>query len=153
MLPQNSQINIKNPPTHKFHKKRTSMPKVSAPEGELIGSSSKPWRIGKMIGEGACGSVHHISRASDSTNNTSDFVIKVAPYVKPALTKGKKRKKKTPMERNADLLLHENTLYKNVFNKLRGRIIPDVPIHGSPSVIPPGFGEIEGMYFGFVFPQ
>jgi len=124
------------------------------PEGQLIGSSSKPWRIGKMLGKGACGSVHEIARVPSSTSQattkkvstaTSDFVIKIAPYIKPAGTKGKKRKK-TAMERNADLLLHENTLYKNVFNKLRGRLIPDVPIHGSPSLIPPGFGEINGKF-------
>lgn len=116
------------------------------PEGQLIGLSSKPWRIGKIIGQGACGTVHEIAKISTSSSKQTktsvpEFVVKVAPLPQITKTKGKKRKK-TPAERNADLLNYENTLYKNVFNNLRGRLIPDVPVHGSS--VPPAFGEIDG---------
>ncbi len=52
-----------------------------------------------------------------------------------------KKKKKSAMEKNADLLNHENILYRSVLNPLRGTMIPDVPLAGGKG--PVGFGDLR----------
>eukprot|EP00586_Coscinodiscus_wailesii_P016483 CAMPEP_0172496560 /NCGR_PEP_ID=MMETSP1066-20121228/89304_1 /TAXON_ID=671091 /ORGANISM="Coscinodiscus wailesii, Strain CCMP2513" /LENGTH=549 /DNA_ID=CAMNT_0013268911 /DNA_START=37 /DNA_END=1687 /DNA_ORIENTATION=+ len=118
------------------------MPSTSA-KGALLGSTSKPWRIGSELGSGACGSVHSLEKENGKV--TSRYVVKVAPYdERPGAAKGKKRKK-TAAELNADLLNYENTLYRGALNKLRGRVIPDVPDPGCGG--PPGYGHVDGFRF------
>ncbi len=110
-----------------------------SPEGILIGPSNRQWRVGKRLGSGACGYVHELVKAhGGSTGSDLDYVVKLAPLPPPS--KSKKRKK-SAIERNADLLFYEFTLYRNVFNDLRGNMVPDLPIAGSKL---PTFEDMDG---------
>ncbi len=130
----------------------------SSPSGLFIDSPSNKWMIGECLGQGACGAVYSLDKVrvvkgniknapSINCPNPSNFVIKVTPLPK---TSTNKKKKKSDLEKNADLLYFENTLYRNVFNDLRGLHIPEIPIAGygssSSSDIPTppiGFGDID----------
>lgn len=95
-----------------------------------LGTSCK-YRVGKVIGEGACGSVHalEVLTAKGSSQYTEDpaYVVKLASL--PANANGaKKKRKKTVQERNADTLFHEYSLYRNVLHHLRGKSLPDLPM-------------------------
>ena len=117
---------------------------AAGPTGILIGPPSKPWRVGRELGRGACGSVHDIGRVG-STSPSSAFVVKIATLPAAAAASAstaKKRKKKTPEERNADLLYQENVYYRNVLNDLRGAVVPEVPHAGEGG--PPGYGDLDG---------
>ena len=118
--------------------------KSAGPTGILIGPPSKPWRVGRELGRGACGSVHDIGRVGSSTPSSA-FVVKIATLpaaAASASSTAKKRKKKTPAERNADLLYQENVYYRNVLNDLRGAVVPEVPHAGEGG--PPGYGDLDG---------
>ena len=122
---------------------RTSTKSAAGPTGILIGPPSKPWRVGRELGRGACGSVHDIGRVGSSPS--SAFVVKIATLPAAAVaasSTAKKRKKKTPEERNADLLYQENVYYRNVLNDLRGAVVPEVPHAGEGG--PPGYGDLDG---------
>ena len=122
---------------------RTSTKSAAGPTGILIGPPSKPWRVGRELGRGACGSVHDIGRVGSSPS--SAFVVKIATLPAAAVaasSTAKKRKKKTPGERNADLLYQENVYYRNVLNDLRGAVVPEVPHAGEGG--PPGYGDLDG---------
>lgn len=135
--------------------KTTSATKSIPAEGQYLDSPKNKWKIGTKIGSGACGSVHHLVKCSSSSTSSSSskWVVKLAiiPPAPPASsssssssgTAPKRKKKKNLMELNADLLYHENTLYRNVLNDLRGTMVPDVPMG---SGCPIGFGDIEGMF-------
>ena len=116
------------------------------PTGILIGPPAKAWRVGRELGRGACGSVHEISRdtgTSTASSSKSDFVVKIATLPPASATAAKsKKRKKTPQERNADLLYQENVYYRNVLNDLRGTVVPEVPHPGEGG--PPGYGDIDG---------
>lgn len=113
------------------------------PIGLEIGSAKNPWRIGKLLGKGACGSVHELI-PPPSKNNSLQYVVKLAT-LPPILASQKKGKsKKSAMERNADLLSWERTMYHGTFNRLRGVVIPDT-CRGAKA--PPVFGEIDGEYY------
>ena len=116
---------------------------AAGPTGILIGPPSKPWRVGRELGRGACGSVHDIGRVG-SSRPSSAFVVKIAtlPPAAASASTAKKRKKKTPEERNADLLYQENVYYRNVLNDLRGAVVPEVPHAGEGG--PPGYGDLDG---------
>jgi len=136
--------------------KTTSATKSIPAEGQYLDSPKNKWKIGTKIGSGACGSVHHLVKCSSSSTSSSSskWVVKLAiiPPAPPASsssssssgTAPKRKKKKNLMELNADLLYHENTLYRNVLNDLRGTMVPDVPMG---SGCPIGFGDIEGYRF------
>jgi len=112
------------------------------PEGLFLdATTSKKWQIGKKLGSGACGTVHALLKTSGKPC-TTPYAIKLA-ILPPASTN--KKKKKSVAEKNADLLNHENILYRNVLNGLRGTMIPDVPMAGSKG--PNGFGDIDGEFF------
>jgi len=137
-----------------------------SPEGLLIGPESRPWRVGRRLGSGACGSVHLIERAdgggqggrSGRANGSgtgtraaacgNGYVVKVAP-VAPVLAGGRRKgggkRKKTALERNADTLYHENTLYRNHLNEMRGVAVPEVPHPGDGG--PPGLQDQHGFRF------
>lgn len=122
------------------------------PEGILIGPASRQWRVGKMLGSGACGSVHDITAAIEagdsgrSSKSRLEYVVKIAPIPADGSSASRrKKKKKTPLERNADLLHYENNLYRNVLNDLRGVYIPEVPLSGDGG--PPGYGDTDGYRF------
>ncbi len=98
--------------------------------------------IGKKLGSGACGTVHELVAPPDraksspsSSSSSSAWAIKVAPLPKSNAT-GKKRKK-TPEERNSDLILHEYTTLQNAGSQMRGRMVPEISFTGDP----PSYGE------------
>jgi len=112
---------------------------MASPEGQIIG---RGWMIGKQLGSGACGSVHELvappdraKSSSSSSSSSSSWAIKVAPLPQSKAT-GKKRKK-TPEERNADLILHEYTTLQNAGNQMRGKMVPEISFTGDP----PSYGE------------
>jgi hypothetical protein len=117
---------------------------MTQPEGQLIGQG---WKIGKQLGSGACGSVHElVSTSTTSSSNKSSsskmaWAIKVAPLPPPTksstTSKSSSKRKKTPVERNADLILHEYTTLQNAGSSLRGRLVPEIPYMGNP----PAYGE------------
>lgn len=127
-------------------------------EGTFI-DASKKWKLGAQLGSGACGTVYelHRHRGSSSSSNTSpkttnqkdsskhpSFVIKIAT-LPSSLTSTSKKRKKTAQEKNADLLFHEHILYLNVLNTLRGTMVPDIPLPGYSSSVPPSFGEFSSI--------
>ena len=116
----------------------------NSPIGTLIGPPAKAWRVGRELGRGACGSVHEIARDISTTNSSkSDFVVKISSLPPASATAAKsKKRKKTPQERNADLLYQENVYYRNVLNDLRGTVVPEVPHPGEGG--PPVYGDAEG---------
>jgi hypothetical protein len=66
------------------------------------------------------------------------WAIKIAPLPPPSKSSTtKSKRKKTPVERNADLILHEYTTLQNAGSSLRGRLVPEIPYMGNP----PGYGE------------
>jgi len=115
---------------------------MAPPTGLLLGRNPKKptHRVGKLIGEGACGSVYEL----ESIDGVSDekFAVKIAPLPETkALSKNKR--KPTAVERNANLLNHETIMYKAQLNKLRGTFIPKLP----SSKGPPESGDVDGMCF------
>jgi len=120
---------------------------MSSPEGLLIGKSNKPWKIGRLLGSGACGSVHELIAPSGSKSSSSSpaYAIKIAPLPKSKAKTGKKRKK-TAEERNADLILHEYTTLQNAGSEMRGKVVPDIPYMGNP----PAYGKTADDKFRFL---
>ena len=105
--------------------------------GLEIGRRKPDWRIGKMIGEGACGAVHLLESIDGSSTTT--FAIKVAEI--PAATVPAKMKKL--LKHNSDLLHYENLIYTSHLATLRGRYIPELP----PAKGPPSTGEVGGFRY------
>ena len=105
--------------------------------GLEIGRRKPDWRIGKMIGEGACGAVHLLESMDGSSITT--FAIKVAEI--PAASVPAKRKK--TLKHNSDLLHYENLIYTSHLATLRGRYIPELP----PAKGPPSTGEVGGFRY------
>jgi serine/threonine protein kinase len=113
-------------------------------EGTFIDTSQK-WKLGPQLGSGACGTVYALHRHSstkDSKQNHS-FVIKIAPIPPSSSASKSKKRKKTAEEKNADLLFHEHILYLNVLNTLRGSMVPEIPLPGYSSSVPPSCGEFS----------
>ena len=126
------------------------MPPKSAPEGmHLDAKTSKKWQISNKLGSGACGTVHSLLKTSGKAP-VIQYCVKIAILPPPSTNK---KKKKSDVEKNADLLNHENILYRNVLNALRGHMIPDVPMAGSKG--PVGFGDLKtdgsGSGYGYRF--
>lgn len=110
---------------------------MTTAEGQLVGQS---WTIGKQLGSGACGSVHELVSTSSTSNKSSSttmaWAIKIA-HLPPPSKSSKSKRKKTPCERNADLILHEYTTLQNAGSAMRGVLVPEIPYMGNP----PGYGE------------
>jgi hypothetical protein len=115
------------------------MPSPSA-EGRTIGKATRPWTIGRLLGSGACGSVHELDPPPSSSKSSMQYAVKLV-HLPPSLSTNKKRKK-TAVERNADLLLHEYTILQNAGAASRGTVFPDIPLMGLGGG-PPGYGETE----------
>ena len=111
---------------------------MASPEGLHIGKATKPWKIGKKLGSGACGAVHELLPPPGTKSPCPAYAIKLVPLpkAKAASSKGKKRKK-TAEERNADLILHEYNTLQNVGNYVRGKMVPEIPFMGDP----PAYGN------------
>lgn len=115
---------------------------MSSPQGQTIGKANKPWTIGRLLGSGACGSVHELVAPPNTKSSTMQYAIKVValpPTKSSSTTATNKKRKKTAVERNADLLLHEYTILQNSGAANRGRLFPDIPLMGLGG--PPGYGE------------
>ena len=115
---------------------------MSSPVGTTIGKPTKPWTIGRLLGSGACGSVHELTPPPQNSSSPSgmEYAIKLV-HLPPTTSKStNKKRKKTAVERNADLLLHEYTILQNVGSNNRGKIFPDIPLMGVTGG-PPGYGE------------
>jgi len=114
------------------------------PEGLYL-NAGKTMKVGPRLGSGTCGVVHDVlTNSNHARSSIKDepihLAVKLVPFVEVA-TQSNKKKKKTEMQRNADLLYHEYMLYRNVLNPLRGTVIPMVPLSFT------GFGDIPGMSF------
>jgi len=119
-------------------------------------SSGKQWRVGKLLGRGACGSVHEVvpvsstERSGSSSNQRlQSWVIKLAavPHNKEesvgtsyASGRPRKKRKKTADERNADTIHLEQSLLCNTLLSLQGVYVPSIPQYGQ-AYAPPPFGE------------
>ena len=112
---------------------------MSSPQGQTIGKASKPWTIGRLLGSGACGSVHELLDPPNSKTSSMQYAIKCV-NLPPSSAKAStnKKRKKTAVERNADLLLHEYTILQNS-GVNRGTKFPEIPLMGIGG--PPGYGE------------
>jgi len=86
--------------------------------------------------------VHELTYTKKSSSTNRKWVIKLAA-MPPPKPPSKSKRKKTAMERNADLIYYEHSLYGNTLNVMRGNKIPDVPCVGMKDE-PPGYGEIDG---------
>ena len=119
---------------------KTARMTMAPPTGLLLGRNPrKPThRVGNLIGEGACSSVYEL----ESLDGISDehFAIKIAPLPPPKPSS--KKRKPTPVERNANLLNYETIMYTAQLNKLRGTYIPAIP----SSKGPPQSGDVDGTY-------
>lgn len=114
---------------------------MAPPTGLLLGRNPrKPThRVGKLLGEGACSSVYELKSIDDSSEE--EWAVKIAPLSQK--TPSKKKRKPTPLERNANLLNHEKIMYTAQLNKLRGTFIPRLPTMKGP----PEFGDQDGEIF------
>eukprot|EP00986_Skeletonema_menzelii_P009728 scaffold4498_cov146-Skeletonema_menzelii.AAC.4 len=120
----------------------------SSPQGQTIGKASKPWTIGRLLGSGACGSVHELLDPPNSKSSSMQYAIKCV-NLPPSSAKAStnKKRKKTAVERNADLLLHEYTILQNS-GANRGTKFPEIPLMGVGG--PPGYGETADKKFRYL---
>ena len=94
---------------------KKNIPSNNDPIGLHLDPSLKRWIVGPLLGSGACGTVHSVQLSSSSSSSKNQpvfeddrYAVKIAPLSNSSLTANTKRKKKkTDMERNADLLHHE----------------------------------------------
>lgn len=111
---------------------------MTKPQGIRIcdngnGRCKPQWKVGKLIGTGACASVHLLLTAED--NKDTGFVCKIVPLP----VKTTKQKRSLP-ERNARLIHYEEQVYRNQVPEYQGFILPKLP----PYVGPPVSGEADG---------
>ena len=104
----------------------------------------KEWRVGKLLGAGACAEVYEVERvavtarsgsraAAAAAASTTSLVVKVAPVPPPA-AKGKKAN--GDAKRAADTLFTEHLLYANVLNRSPRRFGREV-----------AYGESDGLRY------
>lgn len=125
-------------------KMASSLP--SSPEGIVI---NRHWRIGKRIGDGACGSVHELVQEKNKGLNEGKgpgktfgvppviHAIKLAPL--PDLNSKPKSKENVRRKTHADILHYEGLVYQNHLVDLRGTLIPELPLR-------PVTGDAEGAF-------
>ena len=100
---------------------------------------SKRWKLGALLGEGACGQVFEVADIT-GTQNQHAWVMKLAP-LPPAPAPGAARKKNKThdaMKRNADTLYMEQLVYKNYLMGVPN--VPELPVTLS-------YGEDQGFRF------
>jgi len=111
-----------------------------SPVGIEIGKGKIKWKVGKMLGSGACATVCSLKR-TDASSNETDFAVKLAP-----LPKKKTKKGNSAEEMNVKLLYYEQLVYTTQFRSLQGNFIPSVP-NSSSSKDPPLYGDENGTFF------
>ena len=114
----------------------------SSPEGIVI---HRHWRIGKKIGNGACGSVHELVHEKDRKETKTEkrntdgvpliHAIKLAQLPDP--NSKTKSKESVRRKNHADILHYEALVYQNHLVDLRGTLIPELPLR-------PVTGDAEG---------
>lgn len=110
-----------------------------SPVGIELTKGKRAWKVGKVLGQGACATVCSL-KASDGSNTETDFAVKLAPLAK------KKTKKGNSLEEvNAKLLYYEQLIYTTQFRTLQGTFIPNVP-NPSSSKDPPLYGDENGKF-------
>jgi hypothetical protein len=113
-----------------------------SPVGIEISKGKRKWKVGKMLGSGACATVCALKSIENGSSNETDFAVKVAP-----LPKKKTKKGNSPDEMNVKLLYYEQLVYTTQFRCLQGNFIPRVP-NSSSSKDPPVYGDQNGELFG-----
>jgi hypothetical protein len=113
-------------PPKNSQKTATSASASSRGNSTIMSAESLPldlkahWRVGRKLGEGAQASVHALRYKGKESD---DFVVKVATL--PDELAPPKRKK-TPLELNADLLFSEYVCYKHL-RASQGTYVPRLP--------------------------
>ena len=109
-----------------------------SPVGIEISKGKRKWKVGKMLGSGACATVCALKSIDNGRSNETEFAVKMAP-----LAKKKTKKGNSPDEMNVKLLYYEQLVYTTQFRTLQGDFIPSVP-NQSSSKDPPAYGEENG---------
>lgn len=108
-----------------------------SPVGIEIHNGRNIWKVGRILGKGACATVCSLNRIDSSGSNETEFAVKLAP-----LPKKKTKKGNSVEETNVKLLYYEKLVYTTQFQSLQGRFIPYVP--QSSSKVPPVYGDVNG---------
>ena len=109
-----------------------------SPVGIEISKGKRKWKIGKILGSGACATVCSMKVLDNGRGEDTSFAVKLAPLPKKTTRKGN-----SPAEINAKLLYYEQLVYTTQFRSLQGEFIPRVP-NSSSSKDPPVYGEENG---------
>jgi len=116
------------------------------------GSTAKPglvlsnrWKLGSLLGEGACGQVFAVEDVTGAQTEHA-WVVKLAPLppTPPPGVARKKNKTNDAMRRNADTLYMEQLIYKTYLMD-----VPHVP--ALPNLL--SYGEDKGKGFRFLVMQ
>jgi len=108
-----------------------------SPVGIEISKGKRKWKIGKVLGSGACATVCALKYINSGRCEETDYAVKLAP-----LAKKKTRKGNSPEEMNEKLLYYEQLVYTTQFRTLQGVFIPSAPSASSKD--PPIYGDERG---------
>ena len=111
-----------------------------SPVGINISKGKRKWRVGKVLGNGACATVCELKSIDNGKCNETEFAVKLAPIPKKKTKKGN-----SPEETNDKLLYYEQMVYNTQFQSLQGSFIPIVPTAASKN--PPSNGIENGKHF------
>ena len=117
---------------------------ISSPVGIEISKGKRKWKIGEILGSGACATVCSMKAIDDGGCKETNFAVKLAPIPSKTTRKGN-----SPTETNVKLLYYEQLVYTTQFRSLQGVFIPRVP-NSSSSKDPPIYGEESGKLFHVV---
>ncbi|VEU34511.1 unnamed protein product [Pseudo-nitzschia multistriata] len=112
-----------------------------SPVGIEISKGKRKWKVGEILGHGACATVCSLGKIENGTCTETNFAVKLAP-----LPVKKTKKGNSPQEMNAKLLYYEQMIYTTQFRGLQGKLIPNVP-NLSNSRDPPIYGDESGYRF------
>ncbi len=110
---------------------------MAPPVGIEISKGKRKWKIGKVLGSGACATVCALKYIKDGSTSETDYAVKLAP-----LAKKKTKKGNSIEEMNAKLLYYEQLVYTTQFRTLQGIFIPSAP--SSSPKDPPIYGDESG---------
>lgn len=110
---------------------------AQSPVGIEISKGKRKWKIGKVLGSGACATVCALKYMNSGICEETDYAVKLAP-----LAKKKTRKGNSPEEMNEKLLYYEQLVYTTQFRSLQGVFIPSAPSASSKD--PPIYGDEKG---------
>eukprot|EP00536_Pseudo-nitzschia_multiseries_P005504 jgi/Psemu1/12707/gm1.12707_g len=126
----------------------------SSPVGLEIVKGKRRWKVGSVLGRGACATVCSLEKVRSSSSQSQSqsqqqqsllpafrFAIKLAPLPTKTTKKGNSRD-----ETNAKLLYYEQMIYTTQFRSLQGSILPRVPNFSAPSD-PPLYGDANGFRY------